>query len=641
MPPVKRAERKRRAQLEQARKDKEAKRQSFNRLGAKIVEWEDHIAALEHGIAPFQNQKGRERTKEERVMAAQTALSLMRHALAQAIATDDSRVLFISIIDKEVGRIHKMKVDHVRMIRKSLCEEEAIIVAFGDGVRGGAAGNYNHKRVLNAEQQGYIFNYIEQEHAAGATVTNGKLRHEIFCLFDIDIVRSTLQGYLHRMGLTWRPTKARKKTFKAYRADAVGTFLIEYAKAKQDPDCVMVFIDESYIHKGHGVSSSYFDATSEFSKGAGKGTRLIILHAITEDGPLCDLDVDGQPVDNLKWSGDTPHPDGDIPGGLTTAECLWISSSSTGDYHDNMNGVMFNQWVREKLHPAFEKKYPGKKMVPVLDNASYHHVRAIPSMSGLSKKKLIQLCQDHGVTYLDVPLTPQRQYSLDMDGSDEFHYVQDRGEYAQLMIDDEGELWNLVAKSAAKSRPFAPTKGELQIAVVSWLQENKPELLECQIEAFVKSKGGYCFYTPPYAAKSQPVELFWAGGKNYTAEHCFNGRSMKQTVQLLREGWHGNKHLWDDPADGDGYIGEDRMKRRKHEALNCAGMVRTAEGFMDSLFIPIAGFSGTIDNLQVPHGWRATTEEMPIDLILNLDPEERSTDESATMAEMDPGISTV
>ena len=35
-----------------------------------------------------------------------------------------------------------------------------------------------------------------------------------------------------------------------------------------------------------------------------------MLHAITLDGPLCEFENDGiTPIDDLKWSGDTCHPE--------------------------------------------------------------------------------------------------------------------------------------------------------------------------------------------------------------------------------------------------------------------------------------------------------------------------------------------
>ena len=92
------------------------------------------------------------------------------------------------------------------------------------------------------------------------------------------------------------------------------------------------------------------------------------MHAITKDGPLCDRDEYGRPIDDLKWNGDTPHPltpteDIDPHANiLRTCETLWVSDSSSGDYHDNMNSLMFMQWVTNRLLPTFNKHYPDKKI---------------------------------------------------------------------------------------------------------------------------------------------------------------------------------------------------------------------------------------------------------------------------------------
>ena len=91
---------------------------------------------------------------------------------------------------------------------------------------------------------------------------------------------------------------------------------------------------------------------------------------------------------------------------------------------------------------------------------------------------------------------------------------------------------------------------------------------------------------------------------------------MKQTVQLVREGWYGNEEQW---IAGQEYFGDGRMKRRNARAVNCAGLVRTAESFMNKKFIPIAGFTGTIDNLQGTEGFQPTIQNMPIDIVINLD----------------------
>ena len=56
-----------------------------------------------------------------------------------------------------------------------------------------------------------------------------------------------------------------------------------------------------------------------------------------------------------------------------------------------MNSDIFTKWVDWRLLPSFNKKYPGKKMILVADNAPYHHKRDIGSLGSKSKKKMVDL----------------------------------------------------------------------------------------------------------------------------------------------------------------------------------------------------------------------------------------------------------
>ena len=127
------------------------------------------------------------------------------------------------------------------------------------------------------------------------------------------------------------------------------------------------------------------------------------------------------------------------------------------------------------------------------------------------------------------------------DDDDAYCSVQDRGEHVSIETEDQ---WDMIRATASRSCPFTPSKQELQLAVVSWMKEEKPELLACQVEQHLQERGHEVLWTPPHCAQLQPIELFWAAGKNYAADHCWNGRSMKHTVQLLREGWYGNEEHW-------------------------------------------------------------------------------------------------
>ena len=97
---------------------------------------------------------------------------------------------------------------------------------------------------------------------------------------------------------------------------------------------------------------------------------------------------------------------------------------------------------------------------------------------------------------------------------------------------------------------------------------------------FIKSKGGYVLFTPPYCPDLQPIELFWAAGKNHArAMHPGHTRSVKQTISDLWDGWYG--------TDG-------------KEAADCSGMFERSVKCANERVALDDSLSGTIDGgLQV------------------------------------------
>ena len=93
----------------------------------------------------------------------------------------------------------------------------------------------------------------------------------------------------------------------------------------------------SYIHQNHAPTESWLKADGDrrVNRSSSKGNRLIILHAITKDGPLGQVDA------TMTWAGHTPHPtEGKYD---ETAEVLWVAQSNSGDYHKNMFESEFRQ----------------------------------------------------------------------------------------------------------------------------------------------------------------------------------------------------------------------------------------------------------------------------------------------------------
>ena len=59
-----------------------------------------------------------------------------------------------------------------------------------------------------------------------------------------------------------------------------------------------------------------------------------------------------------------------------SAEWVFPGKVKKEDYHKNMNGANFMQWVKQRLIPTFQAKYTnGDEVILVLENAPYHHCR--------------------------------------------------------------------------------------------------------------------------------------------------------------------------------------------------------------------------------------------------------------------------
>ena len=150
-------------------------------------------------------------------------------------------------------------------------------------------------------------------------------------------------------------------------------------------------------------------------------------------------------------------------------------------------------------------------------------------------------------------------------------------------------------------------------------------MLECRVEGYLKECGHEILWTPPYCPDLQPIELFWAAGKNNVAKWYFKGRSLKQTVQDLRDGWYGtfNRFPMSNP----------RYKR----PVDCGKLVATSIDKANTVFIPrCEGISGTIGDLRVRDIETSEPVVFPIDaLVLDLTKEDAEDVENGDMAIVD------
>ena len=189
----------------------------------------------------------------------------------------------------------------------------------------------------------------------------------------VDIPRASLRYLLiHHLQLSYEYTK-KKPTFtnSKMRHKRIRKFIIELNRALKlqnaewtqegdflvHGDYVIAFTDETYIHQNHSPLTSWVDSSKEVGKTSSKGKRLIVLHAVTMNGFIAEEDAKGEPIEEKAMSG-SKEP-------ANTAEWIWEAKSKHKDYHDNMDGEGFEWWLENRLVPAFEAQYSGKKMILV------------------------------------------------------------------------------------------------------------------------------------------------------------------------------------------------------------------------------------------------------------------------------------
>lgn len=199
-----------------------------------------------------------------------------------------------------------------------------------------------------------------------------------------------------------------------------------------------VYLDESYINKNHSKDSSWFSVEDDniICKPTGKGDRLIIINAITNDG----------------W----------VPG----AKHVFKAKKKTTDYHSSMNWKVFSEWFQECLLPNI----PENSII-IMDNAKYHNVLSeetfpqkkhsilqlrywlynnrIPTTEDMLKEELYQLCLE---------IAPKPTYALDAIASEKGHTILRTPPYHPELQPIE-TCWGVVKNHVAKHNDF--TMGKL------------------------------------------------------------------------------------------------------------------------------------------------------------------------------------
>jgi hypothetical protein len=129
-------------------------------------------------------------------------------------------------------------------------------------------------------------------------------------------------------------------------------------------------MDETWVNQNHCADYMWLhDGSDAPQTPSGKGKRLIVLHAGTRSEGL----IDG-------------------------CDLVFLAKSKDGDYHQEMNSVVFLEWLENQWMPALKNP-----ILLVLDNASYHNVKTEDAVCpNFSQKKAV--LQNY-LTQHDIPFS--------------------------------------------------------------------------------------------------------------------------------------------------------------------------------------------------------------------------------------------
>ena len=257
--------------------------------------------------------------------------------------------------------------------------------------------------------------------------------------------RTTLWKFLKKNGFTFKKQDGRR--FLVQRPEIVmqrHQYLRKIKKLRQSkPQSKIIYLDETWINANHSPSKCWVDSEGKggLPTPIGKGQRLIIVHAGSSDGFV--------PEANLNFI-----------------------SKKTSDYHDEMNGKHFEEWLETKVFPNIPKESSI-----VVDNASYHSVQSEKSPTMSTRKSDMQ------------DWLKNKNVSFSTNAK-------------------KDELYNLI-------------------------KIHKPRSPKYRIDELAQKYGHTIIRLPPYHPDLNPIELIWSNIKNFVAK---NNKDFKiKSIQKLFE----------------------------------------------------------------------------------------------------------
>lgn len=206
--------------------------------------------------------------------------------------------------------------------------------------------------------QPIVRQFIRTENLGGRRISIDRVRKFLIAEHGINIPKMTIWRALNRWGFSHGEGRRRDSLKEQDRVIRARRDYLRVKLSNRNSDGTLkypeVYLDETYINKNHSCRFTWYLNSDGplVNKPSGVGPRLIIVHAITQDG----------------W--------------VDNAQLVFEAKKRTGDYHGQMNWENFSKWFETQLMPNI----PPKSKI-ILDNAKYHNVLAEDNFPRKNSKK--------------------------------------------------------------------------------------------------------------------------------------------------------------------------------------------------------------------------------------------------------------
>ena len=239
---------------------------------------------------------------------------------------------------------------------------------------------------LTPEHIKQIEAWLDSESADGRLVTIRRLQKYVRKELGLQLSPRRLRQYLHEAGAKYGKGIEVAVVDEAWHQRRIAKYVVRYAHARQLESRgthVIVYTDESYCFNNHAGNYGWFSKIHSVTS-AGPSDRAASLFSTPSHAMACctrsvrSLTATSHSLLSMPSTCTRSTPTRKVirtprPTSPTTRR---PTSSCTRrlkeDYHGYINDKLWLHWWLKRLTPAFEARYPGKKMILCMDNARYH-----------------------------------------------------------------------------------------------------------------------------------------------------------------------------------------------------------------------------------------------------------------------------